>query len=175
MAGTGAYLTGMDMTHAVTRQPDYYTLLGVAHTASPEEIRRAYRAAMKENHPDRQTPEARLAAEERSKTLNIAYTTLSQPERRQKYDSSLRAAAVQEQIMSRYTGDMHIPKNARDPFTGQPVRPTRYQSEQARREQLKADRSATSSLLFVFGGAALFVVLAILMFAVISLIISRLV
>jgi len=163
------------MTRTATRQPDYYKLLGVAATASPDEIRRAYRAALKEIHPDRQTPEARLAAEERAKTLNVAYTTLSQPERRQKYDTSLRAAAVQEQIMSRYTGDMHIPKNARDPFTGQPVpaRPTRYQSEQTRREQAKADRSATSSLFFVFGGAALFVVLAIVMFAVVSLVISR--
>jgi DnaJ-class molecular chaperone len=162
------------MTRSATRQPDYYKLLGVAHNATPEEIRRAYRTAMKEVHPDRQTPEARLAADERAKTLNVAYTTLSQPERRRKYDTSLRASAVQEQIMSRYTGDMHISKDARDPFTGQPptMRPRRYQTEQVRQEQQKADRSASSSLLFVFGGAALFVVLAIVMFAVVSLVIS---
>jgi DnaJ-class molecular chaperone len=162
------------MTRSATRQPDYYKLLGVAYTATPDEIRRAYRTAMKEIHPDRQTPEARLAAEERAKTLNVAYTTLSQPEQRRKYDTALRTSAVQEQIMSRYTGDMHIPKNARDPITGQPVRRPRYQSEQARQEQQKADRSATSSLLFVFGGAALFVVLAIVMFAVVSLVIGSL-
>lgn len=159
------------MGKSATRQPDYYKLLGVSYSATPEEIRRAYRKAMKENHPDRQTPDARLGAEERAKTLNVAYTTLSQPERRRQYDTALRAATVQDQIMSRYTGDMHIPNNARDPFTGQPVR-TRYQSERARQEQMKADRSATSSLFFVFGGAALFVVLAILMFAVIGLLIS---
>ena len=164
------------MTRSATRQPDYYKLLGVAYTATPDEIRRAYRTAMKEIHPDRQTPEARLAAEERAKTLNVAYTTLSQPESRRKYDTALRASAVQEQIMSRYTGDMHVPKNAHDPFTGQPptARPTRYQSERARQEQKKADHSATSSLLIVFGGAALFVVLAIIMFAVVGLLFSML-
>jgi DnaJ-class molecular chaperone len=161
------------MGQSATRQPDYYKLLGVPSSATPEEIRRAYRKAMKDIHPDRQTPEDRLGAEERAKTLNAAYTTLSQPERRRQYDSTLRAAVVQDQIMQRYTGDMHIPGNARDPFTGQPVRP-RYPSERARREQEQADRSATSSLFFVFGGAALFVVLAILMFAIIGLAINYL-
>lgn len=159
------------MGPSVTRKPDYYTLLGVSPSATPEEIRRAYRKAMKENHPDRQTPEARLGAEERAKTLNVAYTTLSQPERRRQYDSALRASAVQDQIMSRYAGDMRIPNGARDPVTGQTVRP-RYQSERARQEAMKADRSATSSLFFVFGGAALFVVLAIVMFAIIGLVIN---
>ncbi|MCC6703360.1 MAG: DnaJ domain-containing protein [Thermomicrobiales bacterium] len=159
------------MTRSATSQTDYYRLLGVASSASADEIRRAYRAAMKEIHPDRQSPEARLLAEERTKTLNIAYTTLSQPEKRRKYDDLLRATAVQDQIMSRYAGDMittNPPPNAMRPPAN------RHLTERQRREQQAADRSAFSSLFYVFGGAALFVILAIAMFAVVGLILGRL-
>lgn len=161
------------MTRTSTQPTDYYQLLGVAHNASAEEIRRAYRAAMKDIHPDRQSPDARQAAEERAKRLNVVYTTLSQPEKRRQYDQALRAAAVQEEIMARYAGDMITNPRADNRPLEPPVR-SRYQSERQRREQKAADRSATSSLFFVFGGAALFVILAIVMFAVVGLIVDRL-
>lgn len=157
------------MSHAAAPQPDYYRLLGVAHNATPEDIRRAYRRAMKEIHPDTKSPDARAVAEERTKTLNIAYTTLSQTEKRRQYDDLLRASAVQDQIMSRYAGDMITP----NPRSSAQRPPPRYQSERQRQEQQSADRSAMSSLFYVFGGAALFVILAIAMFAVIGLVIGR--
>ena len=154
------------MPSSATKQLDHYQLLGVAKTATPDEIRRAYRKAMKEIHPDRQSPAARQYAEERSKVLNAAYSTLARPEKRRQYDDMLRATAVQDQIMSRYAGDMIT-----TPPRPQPPRPL---TEQERRERQAADRSATSSLLYVFGGAALFVILAIAMYAVVGLIFGRL-
>jgi curved DNA-binding protein CbpA len=149
---------------ATTQQPDYYRLLGVKPSATKEEITRAYRLAMKEIHPDRQSPDGRALAEERAKRLNAAYSTLSQPERRRQYDSTLRAATVQDEIMNRYTG-MTVPGERGTPTYQHPLR---YRSPQEKREQRQTERSATSSLLFIFGGAALFVVLAIVMFAVIG-------
>jgi curved DNA-binding protein CbpA len=149
---------------AAAQQPDYYRLLGVAPSATKEEITRAYRQAMKDVHPDRQSPEARALAEERAKRLNAAYSTLSQPDRRRQYDSTLRVTAVQDEIMNRYTG-MTVPGERGTPTYQHPLR---YRSPQEQREQRQTERSATSSLLFIFGGAALFVVLAVVMFAVVG-------
>jgi DnaJ-class molecular chaperone len=149
---------------ATVPQPDYYKLLGVGYSATGEEITRAYRRAMKEVHPDRHSPQQRNQAEERAKQLNVAYSTLSQPERRRQYDSTLRANAMQEQIMSRYTG-MSVPGERGTPTY---QHPQRYRSPQEKREQQHADRSAISSLLFIFGGATLFIVLAIIMFGLVD-------
>ncbi len=156
------------MSHSATHQPDYYQLLGVAKNATADDIRRAYRTAMKNIHPDTKSPDARTLAEERTKALNVAYATLSQPEKRRGYDDRLRAMAVQDQIMARYAGDMIVPNPA---AAAQP--PPKFVTERQRREQLAADRSAMSSLFYVFGGAALFVILAIVMFAIVGLVIGR--
>jgi molecular chaperone DnaJ len=62
---------------------DYYEVLGVGRTASPEELKSAFRRLAREYHPDvNKSPDA----EERFKELNEAYAVLSDAEKRTVYD-----------------------------------------------------------------------------------------
>lgn len=63
---------------------DYYEVLGVARTASPEEIKKAYRRLARQHHPD--VNQADPHAEERFKELGEAYDVLSTPQKRATYD-----------------------------------------------------------------------------------------
>jgi molecular chaperone DnaJ len=66
-----------------TQQTDYYETLGVARTATADEIKRAFRRLAMEYHPDRnQKP----GAEARFKAINEAYEVLSDPDKRAAYD-----------------------------------------------------------------------------------------
>lgn len=63
---------------------DYYEVLGVARTASADEIQKAYRKLARKYHPDiNKTKEA----EDRFKEINEANEVLSDPEKRKKYDT----------------------------------------------------------------------------------------
>ena len=64
---------------------DYYQLLGVDREAGSEEIKRAYRRLARQYHPDvnGNDPEA----VERFKEISKAYSVLSDPEKRQRYDA----------------------------------------------------------------------------------------
>ncbi len=63
---------------------DYYQTLGVARTATPAEIKKAFRKAAREHHPDKKPGDK--AAEQRFKDVNEAKEVLSDPDKRAKYD-----------------------------------------------------------------------------------------
>jgi molecular chaperone DnaJ len=59
---------------------DYYDILGVGKGASADEIKKAFRRAATQHHPDRGGDEAKF------KELNEAYEVLKDPSKRQRYD-----------------------------------------------------------------------------------------
>ncbi len=63
---------------------DYYEVLEVSKTATPEEIKKAYRKKALQYHPDKN--QGNKEAEEKFKEAAEAYEVLSNPEKRQRYD-----------------------------------------------------------------------------------------
>ncbi len=63
---------------------DYYKILGIAKTATPEEVKKAYRKLARKYHPDVNPGDKE--AEKRFKEINEANEVLSSAENREKYD-----------------------------------------------------------------------------------------
>jgi molecular chaperone DnaJ len=59
---------------------DYYQILGISQSASPEEVKKAYRKLAHKYHPDKGGDEKKF------KEINEAYQTLSDQEKRAQYD-----------------------------------------------------------------------------------------
>jgi len=76
----------------MAQQKDYYQILGVAETATEEEIKKAYREIAKKHHPDRNPGDT--AAEEKFKQASEAYETLGDKEKRSKYDQMRKLGAM---------------------------------------------------------------------------------
>ncbi len=64
---------------------DYYEILGVSKSSTPEEIKKAYRKLALKYHPDRTKGDKE--AEEKFKKISEAYAVLSDKEKRQQYDT----------------------------------------------------------------------------------------
>ncbi len=63
---------------------DYYEVLGVSKTATPDDVKKAYRKLAMQYHPDRNPNDA--AAAEKFKEASEAYEVLSDEDKRHKYD-----------------------------------------------------------------------------------------
>ena len=64
---------------------NYYEILGVNKNASDDEIKKAYRSLAKKYHPDLNPGNAEAA--EKLKSVNEAYSVLSDKTKRQNYDT----------------------------------------------------------------------------------------
>jgi DnaJ family protein C protein 7 len=67
------------------KRKDYYKILNIEKDASDSEIKKAYRRLAIQTHPDKNPDDPQ--AEERFKDVGEAYETLSDPEKKERYDS----------------------------------------------------------------------------------------
>ncbi len=84
---------------------DYYTILGVAKTATDKEIKQAFRKLARKYHPDVNPGDK--SAEARFKEVNEANEVLSDPGKRKKYD----------ELGANWRADENMPPGA-NPFAG---------------------------------------------------------
>ena len=69
-----------------TTPRDYYQVLGLPRTASPDDIKKAYRRLARQYHPDLHAGAKKAEMEKKFKELNEAQEVLTDPEKRKKYD-----------------------------------------------------------------------------------------
>ena len=76
---------------------NHYDRLGLTPSASPEDLRQAFRSLSKRYHPDTTTLPAVTAAA-CFQAVQQAYAVLADPERRRRYDADLQAARSQGRL-----------------------------------------------------------------------------
>jgi curved DNA-binding protein CbpA len=90
------------------RMVSHYDVLGVARDASPETIRRAYVALARQYHPDFHTTasvEVREANQRAMQAVNQAWTVLSDPTLRRRYDDRFGQGTSDEDRRARDAAD----------------------------------------------------------------------
>ncbi|KAL5615038.1 hypothetical protein BROUX41_005103 [Berkeleyomyces rouxiae] len=82
----------MDPSQKGGEEEDLYELLGVERTATPDQIKKAYRKAALQYHPDKVPEERREESEAKFKVVTQAYEILRDEEKRELYDAHGMAA-----------------------------------------------------------------------------------
>ncbi|TLD28183.1 hypothetical protein PspLS_03233 [Pyricularia sp. CBS 133598] len=67
---------------------DPYEVLSLDKTATPDQVKAAYRKAALKNHPDKVPEDQRASAHEKFQQIAFAYAVLSDPARRARYDAT---------------------------------------------------------------------------------------
>jgi len=113
---------------------DYYKALGIKQSASPDDIKKAYRNLAKQYHPDMNPDDA--VAEQKFKTVSEAYEVLSDPEKRKLYD----------QLGANWKDYARAKDRGQDPFAG------RYGGYQQRPDGARYTRYTSDEAEGMFGG-----------------------
>lgn len=96
-------------------ETDYYTLLGVSHTSSVDEIQKSFRQRSLKLHPDKPSGDAELF-----KKLLAARDVLSDPDKRRSYDKELRGSHSFYTAPNSFSSSPRKPHSSRtsdfDPF-----------------------------------------------------------
>lgn len=102
---------------------DPYKVLGISHNATEQEIKRAYRKAALQNHPDRNvavgTHDDPSDSEARMALINEAYAILKDPDRKKQFDHLYKYGAFRDHDMDNegYSSD-----HRRGAYYSNPVR-----------------------------------------------------
>ena len=89
---------------------NYYLVLGVTNTTSPDAIKAAYRELAKKYHPDKNP--GNKAAEDFFKEIQQAYAVLSNPEKRKKFDLKFTYGATEPRPKKQSTASAPYTGNA---------------------------------------------------------------
>lgn len=82
---------------------NFYKILSVSDSASQQEIEKAYRKLVVQNHPDKfQDESQKKQAEEKLQKFNQAYEILSDPKKRREYDNFIRFGGGQNSNFSNF-------------------------------------------------------------------------
>lgn len=131
---------------------NYYSILGVEKTATADDLKKAYRKLAMKYHPD---VNKSADAEEKMKDINVAYETLSDPQKRQQYDltgSTSQYANPQNTYSSQgqFYGDGSMEDLLRAMFEQQRRQQEAYSRQQQRRPQQAPQMSFLTRLLQYF-------------------------
>ena len=114
---------------------NHYEVLGVSRSASPAELDEAQRRLILEAHPDKVPPSQRSISDRRAMRINEAHQTLSDPQRRRRYDAELNATALQSQTQSRRPRQRTGQENRERQRRQQPSEPDREERDRRQRQE----------------------------------------